>query len=104
LNTAERARGALLGLACGDAIGTTVEFRERGTFPPLQDMMGGGPFDLLPGQWTNLGDDSDTTAAVCGQIAGAFYGESGIPSRWLGLLHDGALIRTWATELSQAAP
>jgi ADP-ribosyl-[dinitrogen reductase] hydrolase len=31
----------------------------------------------------NLGDDADTTAAVCGQIAGAYYGETGIPSRWL---------------------
>ncbi|MCJ7583954.1 MAG: ADP-ribosylglycohydrolase family protein, partial [Anaerolineales bacterium] len=31
----------------------------------------------------NLGDDADTTAAICGQIAGAHYGESGIPSRWL---------------------
>ena len=31
----------------------------------------------------NLGDDADTTAAVCGQLAGAFYGEAGIPSRWL---------------------
>ncbi len=30
----------------------------------------------------NLGDDADTTAAVCGQIAGAFYGESGIPAAW----------------------
>jgi len=31
----------------------------------------------------NLGDDADTTAAICGQIAGAFYGESDIPSDWL---------------------
>jgi ADP-ribosyl-[dinitrogen reductase] hydrolase len=31
----------------------------------------------------NLGDDADTTAAVCGQIAGAHYGASRIPSRWL---------------------
>jgi ADP-ribosyl-[dinitrogen reductase] hydrolase len=31
----------------------------------------------------NLGDDADTTAAICGQIAGAYYGESGIPARWL---------------------
>ena len=31
----------------------------------------------------NLGDDADTTAAVCGQLAGAFYGVSGIPERWL---------------------
>ena len=34
----------------------------------------------------NLGDDADTTAAVCGQIAGAFYGESGIPAEWLAKL------------------
>ena len=38
----------------------------------------------------NLGDDADTTAAVCGQIAGAFYGISGIPERWRALAakHD----------------
>jgi ADP-ribosyl-[dinitrogen reductase] hydrolase len=30
----------------------------------------------------NLGDDADTTAAVCGQVAGAYYGEVGIPARW----------------------
>jgi len=32
---------------------------------------------------TNLGDDADTTAAVCGQVAGAFYGGTGIPDSWL---------------------
>ena len=31
----------------------------------------------------NLGDDADTTGAVCGQLAGAFWGESGIPDEWL---------------------
>ena len=31
----------------------------------------------------NLGDDADTTAAICGQLAGAYYGQSGIPQRWL---------------------
>jgi len=30
----------------------------------------------------NLGDDADTTGAVCGQLAGAYWGESGIPPRW----------------------
>ena len=34
----------------------------------------------------NLGDDADTTAAVCGQLAGAFYGERGIPAHWLKIL------------------
>lgn len=31
----------------------------------------------------NLGDDADTTGAVCGQLAGAYWGETGIPSEWL---------------------
>jgi ADP-ribosylglycohydrolase len=30
----------------------------------------------------NLGDDSDTTGAVCGQLAGAYWGYDGIPERW----------------------
>jgi ADP-ribosylglycohydrolase len=30
----------------------------------------------------NLGDDADTTAAVCGQLAGACWGEAGIPVEW----------------------
>lgn len=206
----DRARGCLLGLAVGDAVGTTVEFAERGSFEPLTDMVGGGPFGLSPGQWTddtsmalcladsliacrgfdpgdqmrryvrwlreghlsstgscfdvgntvlraltafeltgdpfsgpteehsagngsimrlapivlffmpdresvrhhssessrtthgtpeavsgcqvlaaNLGDDADTTAAVCGQLAGAYWGETGIPENWLGRLYHG---------------
>ncbi len=60
MNRLDRARGALLGLAVGDAIGTTVEFKPRGSFAPLTDMVGGGPFGLLPGQWTD-----DTSMALC---------------------------------------
>ena len=56
----QRYRGALLGLAAGDAVGTTVEFKARGSFPPLSDMIGGGPFRLKPGQWTD-----DTSMALC---------------------------------------
>ncbi|MHC8287893.1 ADP-ribosylglycohydrolase family protein [Pseudomonas sp. XS1P51] len=57
---AKRYRGALLGLACGDAVGTSVEFQPRGSFKPLTDMVGGGPFNLKPGQWTD-----DTSMALC---------------------------------------
>lgn len=49
----DRARGALIGLAVGDAIGTTLEFSSRDSYPPLQDMVGGGPFGLRPGEWTD---------------------------------------------------
>lgn len=55
----ERFRGCLLGLAAGDAVGTTVEFKPRG-FAPVTDMVGGGPFGLQPGQWTD-----DTSMALC---------------------------------------
>ena len=56
----QRYQGCLLGLAAGDAVGTTVEFKERGSFTPLTDMVGGGPFRLQPGQWTD-----DTSMALC---------------------------------------
>jgi ADP-ribosyl-[dinitrogen reductase] hydrolase len=54
---------------------------------------------------TNLGDDADTTAAVCGQIAGAYYGEEGIPAKWLKKLVMCAEIRDLADRLwkTQAA-
>jgi ADP-ribosyl-[dinitrogen reductase] hydrolase len=59
-NERDRFRGCLLGLAVGDAVGTTVEFSPRGSFAPLTDMVGGGPFRLEPGQWTD-----DTSMALC---------------------------------------
>jgi ADP-ribosylglycohydrolase len=58
--TLNRARGCLAGLAVGDALGTTLEFTSPGTFEPLTDMIGGGPFRLKPGQWTD-----DTSMALC---------------------------------------
>lgn len=56
----DRAVGALVGLAVGDAIGTTLEFQRPGTFAPINDMVGGGPFDLPVGAWTD-----DTSMAMC---------------------------------------
>jgi ADP-ribosyl-[dinitrogen reductase] hydrolase len=56
----ERYRGCLLGLATGDSIGTTLEFNPPGSFTPIEDMLGGGPFRLAPGQWTD-----DTSMALC---------------------------------------
>ena len=56
----ERFRGSLLGLAAGDALGTTVEFRPRGSFAPVETIVGGGPFGLRAGEWTD-----DTSMALC---------------------------------------
>ncbi|EKT4471329.1 ADP-ribosylarginine hydrolase Tri1 [Pseudomonas putida] len=55
----DRAQGALLGLAIGDAVGTTLEFQRRDQ-GHVSDMVGGGPFRLAPGEWTD-----DTSMALC---------------------------------------
>lgn len=56
----DRYRGCLFGLAVGDAVGTALEFKTPGSFDPIADMVGGGPFGLAPGQWTD-----DTSMALC---------------------------------------
>jgi ADP-ribosyl-[dinitrogen reductase] hydrolase len=56
----DKIKGSLIGLACGDAVGTTLEFESRGSFEPIKDMVGGGPFKLEAGQWTD-----DTSMALC---------------------------------------
>lgn len=48
-----RARGALIGAAIGDALGTTIEFTQPGSFTPITDITGGGPFNLKAGEWTD---------------------------------------------------
>ena len=53
-------RGAIMGLACADALGSAVEFMARGTFPLLTEFKDGGPFNLPKGTWTD-----DTSMALC---------------------------------------
>jgi len=60
IGTIARFRGCLLGLAAGDALGTSLEFQPPGSFDPINEMIGGGPFNLAPGQWTD-----DTSMALC---------------------------------------
>jgi ADP-ribosyl-[dinitrogen reductase] hydrolase len=59
-NLRDRFLGALLGLAVGDAVSAATQFRKPGTFTPVGDMIGGGPFDLPRGGWTD-----DTAMALC---------------------------------------
>jgi ADP-ribosyl-[dinitrogen reductase] hydrolase len=61
----DRALGAMLGLAIGDALGTTLEFAVRDTKPRLTDIVGGGPFRLEPGQWT---DDTAMALALADSL------------------------------------
>ena len=60
MDTIDRYTGCMLGLSAADAVGTAVEFRPPGTFEPIAGMVGGGPFGLKPGQWTD-----DTSMALC---------------------------------------
>ncbi len=60
LTLVDRCRGSLVGLAAGDALGVPLEFQPPGSFHPITGMIGGGPFGLKPGQWTD-----DTSMALC---------------------------------------
>jgi ADP-ribosylglycohydrolase len=160
-----RRRGALLGLAVGDALGAAVEFMSPGSFEPVSDYRDGGAHGLAPGEWTDdtsmalaLADSiaergwdlhhqaerylawwktgaysvtgrafdigvttaaslrrfaatrdartsgADTTGAVCGQFAGAYFGESGIPQEWRDRLGGRAIIDPILTRLLLRAP
>jgi ADP-ribosylglycohydrolase len=55
-----RFQGTLLGLATGDAVAAATQHRRPGRFTPVGDMLGGGPFDLPRGGWSD-----DTAMALC---------------------------------------
>ena len=57
----DRFRGLLLGMALGDALGAAVQYRRAGTFGRIADLLGGGPYDLPPGAWS----DDAATALLC---------------------------------------
>jgi ADP-ribosyl-[dinitrogen reductase] hydrolase len=56
----DRFLGSLLGLAVGDALAATTQLRRAGSFTGIGDMLGGGPYDLPRGAWSD-----DTAMALC---------------------------------------
>lgn len=83
----DRALGALLGLAIGDALGTTLEFSARDSKAAITGMVGGGPFHLAPGEWTD-----DTSMAIClaeSLIAHGGLDESDLMERFVRWWRDG---------------
>ena len=70
----ERFLGALLGLAAGDAVAAATQFRKPGTFTPVGDMIGGGPYDLPRGGWSD-----DTAMALC--LADSLLERNGFDAR-----------------------
>lgn len=88
----QRFKGCLLGLAVGDAVGTTNEFKTRGSFTPITDMVGGGAFKLNPGEWTD-----DTSMALC--LADSLLAANGFDAvltmeLWCAWRYDGYLSST----------
>ncbi|WP_244472936.1 ADP-ribosylglycohydrolase family protein [Methylobacterium sp. Leaf100] len=63
--TRDRATGAMVGLAIGDALGTSIEFSSKPRYAVLDHIVGGGPFRLLAGQWT---DDTAQALALADSL------------------------------------
>ena len=70
----ERFLGALLGLAVGDAVAAATQYRQPGTFNPVGDLIGGGPFELPRGGWSD-----DTAMALC--LADSLLAADGFDAR-----------------------
>ncbi len=67
-----RLKGMFFGLAVGDALGATLEFKDRDTYDHITGMVGGGPFNLQPGEWT---DDTSMALALAQTLID--HGEDG---------------------------
>jgi ADP-ribosylglycohydrolase len=76
----DRALGALVGLAVGDALGAAVEFKSPGTFPPVTGYRAGGPHGLAPGEWT---DDTSMALALADSLATAGFDPADQGRRYL---------------------
>lgn len=83
----DRAIGAFLGLAVGDAVGTTLEFKSRDSYPLHTDMVGGGPFGLKAGQWTD--DTSMALALADSLLAGDEFDPADLMERFVAWRDDG---------------
>ncbi|NTZ42128.1 hypothetical protein G7A66_03265 [Altererythrobacter sp. SALINAS58] len=85
--TRNHALGALVGLAVGDALGTTLEFRPRDTYEPLTDITGGGPFRLQAGEWTD--DTAMALALADSLLACPELDQADLMARFWSWRHDG---------------
>lgn len=82
----DRQRGALIGLAVGDALGAAVEFRSPGSFEPVTGYRVGGPHRLKSGEWT---DDTSMALALADSIAQAGWDLNDQARRYVEWWQDG---------------
>lgn len=83
----DRQRGALIGLAVGDAMGASIEFELPGAFEPVTDFRAGGPHGLAPGEWT---DDTSMALALADSIADAGWDLNDQAARYVSWWRSGA--------------
>jgi ADP-ribosylglycohydrolase len=83
----DRQRGALIGLAVGDAMGAPVEFQRPGEFVEVTGFRGGGFHRLAPGQWT---DDTSMALALADSIAEAGWDLNDQAARYVAWWRTGA--------------
>lgn len=76
----DRRRGALIGLAVGDALGAAVEFKSPGSFAAVTGYRNGGPHRLESGEWT---DDTSMALALADSIATAGWDLNDQASRYV---------------------
>lgn len=88
----DRAIGTLVGLAVGDALGTTLEFASRDTRPHQSEITGGGPFNLRPGQWTD--DTSMALALADSLLSVGEYDPTDLMDRFVSWWKEGAYSST----------
>lgn len=77
----------LYGLAIGDALGAAVEFKPRGTFPPVTGYRAGGPHRLKAGEWT---DDTSMALAMSASLGAAGFNPHDQALRYLDWYRTGA--------------
>jgi ADP-ribosylglycohydrolase len=81
-----RQRGALVGMAVGDALGAAIEFRPPGTFVPVEGYRAGGPHGLAAGEWT---DDTSMALALAASMAEADWDLDDQARRYVAWWRDG---------------
>ncbi len=84
----DRAIGALVGLAVGDALGAPVEFMARDSFPPVTGYRDGGPFNLKAGEWTD--DTSMALGLADALLEDPLLATAKVMENWLSWYREGA--------------
>jgi ADP-ribosylglycohydrolase len=102
--TKDQAKGMLIGLFVGDAMGAPLEFTKPNTGKPVSTMIGGGVHGMAAGECSfddavvdaiNRGGDADTVGAVTGMICGRMYGYESIKKSSIEILKLEEIIQTF---------